>query len=153
MWDIPSDLGPFLEGIGTVLLALAAGIGGGFALWRYWQQRQRDAEQREQQQKRDAEQQRQERELRQRQTDLDLAKLQGDVVGVLKQQYERAKEEPEKKVILEELENAESVHKGILRGIILKRPELAQAAREVVTEYVTKIGIPTLEEMRKQAGG
>jgi hypothetical protein len=98
-------------GFGTLGLAAAALYAAGVSLTQYLKQRRRE-------------------------TDLDLAKLQGDLVLLLQQECERATGLPDEGVRREELEGAQDVYEGILRGIILARPELMKAARETLTEYL-----------------
>ena len=111
-----------LTGIGTVGLAAAALYAAGVSLRQYLNQRRRE-------------------------TDLDLAKLQGDLVLLLRQECEGATDPQDKMVRREELERAQHVYEGILRGMILRRPELMKAAREALTEFL-KLATSELQSLR-----
>lgn len=109
--DALTGIGTILAGIGTLGLAAAAGYAAFVSLRRYLEQRHRE-------------------------TDLDLAKLQGDLVALLRQEYERSRGSPDEGTRRDELEKAEDVYEEILRGIILGRPELMGAAREALSGYL-----------------
>lgn len=123
--DDPFPWADLLAGIGTVGLAVAAVYAAFVSL-------------------------RQHLEQRRRQTDLDLAKLHGDVVLLLRQGCERAKGSPDEQVRREELEKAEDIYEGILLGMILARPELMKATREALTEYL-KVATSEVESLRRRA--
>ena len=115
-----------LTGVGTVGLAGAALYAAVVSLTQYLRQRRRE-------------------------TDLDLAKLQGDLVLLLQQECERAKGGPDEGVRRQELEGAQDVYEGILRGIILARPELMKAGRETLTEYL-KEATSELRSLKDRGG-
>jgi len=118
--DEPFPWWDVLTGIGTLGLAVAALYAAFVSLSQYLQQRRRE-------------------------TDLDLAKLHGDLVGLLRQEHELARGTPDEGMLREELARAEFVYEGILRGVILVRPELMKAAREALREH--------LQEALRQRGG
>lgn len=94
---------------------------------------------------------RQHLEQRRRETDLDLAKLQGDLVLLRRQAWERARKSPDEEMRLEEMEKAEDVYEGILCGMVLARPELMKAAREALTEYL-EMATSEMESLRRRGG-
>ena len=65
-----------------------------------------------------------------------MAKLYGDLVGLLKDRYGRARSTEDEEEVREDLEKAADVYEGILRGIITVRPELMKAAREAVSDHL-----------------
>lgn len=91
---------------------------------------------------------RQHLEQRRRQTDLDVAKLQGDLVLLLRQEWERARGSSEEEMRREEMEKAEDVYEGILCGMVRVRPELMKAAQEALTEYL-KTATLEMESLRR----
>jgi hypothetical protein len=107
-------VGTYIYGVATAVLALATVVGGGFALLQW----------------------RNQLELRRRQTDLDVANLQRDVVKLLQEEFDRIKGTEAAQVVGLELDQAELEYEAILRGLMLARPELTQAKVEFVREYL-----------------
>ena len=87
-------------------------------------------------------------EQRRRQTDLDLAKLQGDLVLLRRQEWQRARGSADEGIRREEMEKAEDVYEGILCGMVRVRPELMKAAQEALTEYL-KTATLEMESLRR----
>ena len=109
--------GTYIYGVATAVLALAAVIGGGLALYQ-WQEQL---------------------ELRRRQTDLDVANLHQNVVNLLKEKLDRVRGTPEAQAVEAELDQAETEYEAILRGMVMARPELVRAKREFIMEYMEVI--------------
>lgn len=130
VWYSVDDLGKigdFLQGVGTVVLALGVVVGGGWALWRYFKDRDQRAEE------------------RRRQADLDAARLTGDLVASLRLRYERARDPEERQVFEEQLIQAEEECEGVLRGLTVVRPDLARAQQKAI---MGRIGELTVEMQR-----
>lgn len=99
--------GALLEGVGTLLLFFATAVAAGVAVYQWIVQRRRELA-------------------------LDVAKLQGEVVTALRLRYRHSA--PALRPALDaSLEAALIQYEGILRGLIRARPELARAARDVIT--------------------
>jgi len=113
-----ASLGAVWEGLGTLVLALGALIGAGWAIYRHFEQRDRELR------------------LRERQNDLDVARLQADLVTELRLRYEQARGQLEHLALRRELQVEEDNYLAILRGLVLLRPELAQAQREAIRSYL-----------------
>ena len=111
-----------LQAFGTVAVAIAAVYAAFITLRQYVDQRRRDAS-------------------------LDLAKLQGDLVALLRVSYERAEGTVDQVILLEQLREAEYVYEGFLRGIVAARPELARAAQEALMEYM-KVATSMVDDLR-----
>ncbi len=116
-----------LQAFGTVAVAFAAVYAAFITLRQYVDQRRRDAS-------------------------LDLAKLQGDLVALLRVSCERAKGTVDHVILLEELREAEDVYEGVLRGIVTARPELARAAQEALMEYM-QVATSMVDNLRDDEGG
>ena len=112
-WD---DIREWIQALSPVVIALAAGIPGALGVRRYFEQRRR-------------------------QTDLDVAKLQGDLVTLLRT-ISDGSDDPDHK---EELDKAQDVYEATLRGLILKNPELMTAARRSLQKYL-EVGIASQRE-------
>ena len=110
-WDVVGGVGAVLGGVGALVLAASAAYAAIRSLRQYLDQRRRE-------------------------TDLALAKLYGDLVGLLKDRYGRARSTEDEEEVREDLEKAADVYEGILRGIITVRPELMKAAREAVSDHL-----------------
>ncbi len=125
-WDIVGALAAVLGALAAVLVAVAVLYAAFGSVRQYLSQRKRES-------------------------DLDLAKLQGDLVELLRQKCDATKENPDKNLLRAELEEAQDVYEGILRGIICVLPELMEAAREALAEYLT-IATEEMKSLRRSGG-
>lgn len=116
-----ASLGAMWQGLGTLVLALGALLGAGWALHQYLEQRDRELR------------------LRERQNNLDIARLQADLVTELRLRNEHAKGQPDELAVREELQKAEDRYLATLHGLVLLRPELAQAQREAIMSYLNDL--------------
>lgn len=92
IWYSVEDLGrigEFLQGVGQVALAFGVIAGGGWALWRYFRDRDRQVEE------------------RRHQADVDVARLSGDLVTMLRRRSEGTEDVQDRQVFMDRLVQAE----------------------------------------------
>ncbi len=107
-WDTLGNIGAFLQGLATLIIA----VGGAGAVYRYFQERDRQVVQ-------------------------DLVHTAGETATLARQRYERATatDSPDAATLLNELRAAEERQRAVLEGLML-RQELIKARYELVRTYV-----------------
>ena len=132
-----TQVGTYIYGVATAVLAFGAIIGGGLALFQFYNQRRREMEQRQREQ-----------EARDRDARIEQVRHQGELVRLLWEQCDRTKDPGENKLVAQELENAEHVYEEVLRGLLTT--ELSSSVKAVLT---AQLEYAICERERLRRGG
>jgi hypothetical protein len=134
-----ADLGTYIYGIATAVIAFTALVGGVLAVRQYREQQEHNRQQRD------------------RQAQIEMVRLQGQLVEMLREQCKRLEDEAERKLVFGEMEEAERVFLGMVRGLLSK--EMGATARRALTPFLQEAtaelqeATAELERLRRKGGG